>query len=140
MGAGELMTIAPVFGPERSGEICHQRKGERMMAKKALTKVQLNKLVVKQKSGATNVGKTVHQFLATVGEPMNYVQLLAFFDKCGAVVLGDDSKPKQGRIRRMRWGAYALEKKGFVEIIKSKDEPITVQITKSGVKALQEAA
>ena len=106
------------------------------MAKKALTKVQLGKLVVANKEGKPIIGKTVHQFLAAVGEPMSYPDILALFDKAGAVVPGDDSSNKTHRVRRVRWAAYRLEKKGLAEITSKKGEPITVVLTKDGVKAL----
>ena len=108
------------------------------MAKKNLTKVQLGKLVVANKEGKPNIGKTVHQFLAAVGEPMTYAEVLALFDKAGAVVPGDDSNNKTHRVRRIRWASYRMEKKGLAKIAVKKGEPITVAITSAGAKALQD--
>lgn len=110
------------------------------MAKK-LTKVQLGKLVVANKEGKPNIGKTVHQFLAAVGEPMTYAEVLALFDRAGAVVPGDDDNAKTHRVRRIRWASYRLEKKSLAKIsTKKKDEPITVVLTTAGKKVLQEAS
>ena len=107
------------------------------MAKKAMTKVQLNKLVKTNKNDEPIIGKTVHQFLAAVGEPMSYPDILALFDKAGVEVPGDDSSNKTHRVRRIRWASYRMEKKGLAEIVATKGEPTTVQITKDGAKALE---
>ncbi len=107
------------------------------MAKKAMTKAQLNKLVKTNKEGKPNIGKTVHQFLAAVGEPMTYAEILALFDKCEAVVPGDDSNNKTHRVRRIRWARYRMEKKEFASITTKKGEPIVVKITAAGKKALE---
>ena len=96
------------------------------MAKKAMTKVQLNKLVRKNKNDEPIIGKTVHEFLAAFGEPMTYADILALFDKAGVEVPGDDGNAKTHRVRRVRWGAYRMEKKGFAKIVVKKGESITV--------------
>ena len=108
------------------------------MAKKAMTKVQLNKLVVKNREGEPVIRKTVHQFLAAVGEPMSYPDILALFEKAGVEVPGDDNDPKTRRVRRVRWAAYRMEKKGFADITSKKGEPIVVKITAAGKEALAE--
>ena len=110
------------------------------MAKKNLTKVQLGKLVVTNKEGNPIIGRTVHQFLSAVGEPMSYPDILALFDKAGVEVPGDDSSNKTHRVRRIRWASYRMEKKGLAEIVVKKGEPIVVKITAAGKKALQEAS
>ena len=107
------------------------------MAKKAMTKVQLNKLVRKNKNDEPIIGKTVHEFLAAVGEPMTYADILALFDKAGVEVPGDDKSGKTHRVRRVRWASYRMEKKGFAEISKVKGEPITVVLTAAGKKTLE---
>lgn len=109
------------------------------MASKSLTKAQLGKLVVANKAGEPVIGKTVHNFLAAVGTPITYADLLGLFDKADVVVPGTDSNSKTHRVRRIRWAAYRMEKKGYADITSKKGEPIVVKITAAGKKALETA-